>query len=147
MESKYKFDMLWSQISEEFKDYSEFLIFEAMNEVEFISKYNYDYKTLYNLTQSFIDIVRRTGGKNNDRLLIIPGANTDFELSISENFIIPKDPSNKTAISIHYYNPIEFTKEPIKLIDSYSKTKGGDSLDFNEIMMNFYIIKMTFSNN
>ena len=110
MESKYKFDMLWSQISEEFKDYSEFLIFEAMNEVEFISKYNYDYKTLYNLTQSFIDIVRSSGGKKNDRLLIIPGAKNDFELSISENFIVPKDPSNKFAISIYYYNPIKFTK-------------------------------------
>ena len=144
IESKDKFDKLWSQISEEFKEYNEFLIFEAMNKAEFKSENNYDYKTLYNLTQSFIDIVRSSGGKNLDRLLIIPGANADFELSISEEFIIPNDPSNKFALSIHYYNPIKFTKEPVNFTDPRSKSKWGDSLDYDEIMMNFYIMKMTF---
>lgn len=144
MGSKKKFDKLWTQISNEFKDFNQFLVFEAMNEVEFKSGDNYDYETLYKLTQSFIDIIRNSGGKNSERLLIIPGANADYKLTISKNFIIPKDPFNFFAISIHYYNPYKFTKENTNSNEN-PKTKWGDEADYNEIMTNFYIMKATFT--
>ena len=92
-----------SQIANEFRDYNENLIFESMDQVDYKLGDEYDYETLINLTQSFIDIIRNSGGKNKDRLLLIPGANADYGLTVSEKFQIPYDPSNNFAVSIHYY--------------------------------------------
>jgi len=145
MDSKNKYDFLWTQIANEFKDYNDYLVFESMNGVEFKSGDNYDYETLFNLTQSFIDIVRSSGGKNSERLLVIAGANAQYDLSISDEFKIPTDPANNFAISLHYYIPYRFTKEPAS--ESTSVTVWGNSDDYDEIMMNFYIMKMTFPDN
>lgn len=143
LDSKNKYYSLWSQIVNEFKDYNENLIFESMNEVEFKSGDEYDYETLFILTQSFIDIVRNSGGNNKDRLLLIAGANADYYLTISENYKIPHDPANNFAISIHYYIPYKFTKEPTNSNNS-SSSKWGTDIDFDEIMTNYYIMKITF---
>ena len=145
IESKNKYDLLWTQIANEFKNYNDYLVFESMNEVEFKSGDSYDYETLFNLTQSFIDIVRNSGGKNSKRLLIISGANAQFELSISDQFKIPNDPANNFAISLHYYIPYSFTKGHSD--ESYSVTEWGNEDDYYEIMMNFNIMKLTFVDN
>jgi hypothetical protein len=145
IDSKNKYDLLWRQIANEFKDYNDYLVFESMNEVEFKSGDNYDYESLFNLTQSFIDIVRNSGGKNAKRLLIISGANAQFDLSISDKFKIPADPANNFAISLHYYIPYSFTKGLID--ENYSMTKWGNEDDYYEIMMNFNIMKLTFVDN
>ena len=110
-----------------------------MNEVEYKIGGNYDYIILYSLTQSFVDIIRNSGGKNTERLLLISGANANYELTISEDYIMSIDPANKLAISIHYYAPYEFTKE-----SNNSKKTWGDYFDYDEIMTNFYIMKITF---
>jgi len=143
--SKNKYDLLWTQIAHEFKDYNDYLVFESMNEVEFKSGENYDYETLFNLTQSFIDIVRNSGGKNSERLLIIAGANADLELSLSDEFKIPNDPANNFAISLHYYIPYNFTKKHID--ENYYMPKWGIKYDYDEIMMYFYVMKIFFVDN
>ena len=94
------------------------------------------------MTQSFIDIVRSSGGKNSKRLLIIAGANAQFELSISDKFIIPTDPANNFAISLHYYIPYSFTKK-----QNNSVIKWGNRDDYDEIMTNFNVMKLTFVDN
>lgn len=143
MESKKKFDKLWIQIFNEFKNYDELLVFEAMNEVDFKLGDKYIYDTLYKLIQSFIDIIRNSGGNNFERLLIIPGANADYKLTISKDFIIQKDLSNHFTVSIHYYNPYKFTKETTNSSQN-PKSKWGNEADYNAIMGNFYIMKVTF---
>ena len=107
---KDRFKNLWHEISNEFKNYNKYLIFESMNDIEYDNG-NYDYLTLVTLTQAFIDTVRNSGGKNGDRLLILSGANKDFDLTCSKDYKMPIDPSNKFAISIHYYLPSPFTIE------------------------------------
>ena len=97
---------LWTQIANEFKDYNEYLIFESMDEVFF---YNYtysiyDYTTLTNLNQAFVDAIRNTGGNNIERLLIIAGANDDLEMTCFSDYKIPVDQSKKLAVSIHILN-------------------------------------------
>ena len=110
--SKNKYKYLWEQIANEFKDFDdEYLLFEALNVGDFKIDGNYDYKTLYNLTQTFVDSVRNSGGKNKERLLVLSGANKDIELTCSPTYIMPKDPSNKLAISVHYYSPQNFALE------------------------------------
>ena len=59
---------------------------------------NDEFKTLFNLSQIFVDSVRNSGGKNKERLLVLSGARKDIDLTCSDDYIIPKDPSNKLAI-------------------------------------------------
>ena len=96
------------------------------NDYDFFDN-NY-YIPLLNTTQSFIDIIRNTGGLNKERLLIIAGINNELELSNSFTYEMPNDPANKTAISLHYYIPLEFK-------DIYSE---DISLDFLDINNNYY---------
>ena len=145
IDSKNKYDLLWTQIANEFKDYNDYLVFESMDELELKLGDNYDYESLFNLTQSFIDIVRSSGGKNTKRLLIIAGANAQIELSISDKFKIPNDPANNFAISLHYYIPYSFTKGHID--ENYFMSKWGNEDDYYEIMMNFNLMKLAFVDN
>ena len=96
------------------------------NDYDFFDN-NY-YIPLLNTTQSFIDIIRNTGGLNKERLLIIAGINNELELSNSFTYEMPNDPANKTAISLHYYIPLEFK-------DIYSE---DISLDWFDINNNYY---------
>ena len=109
---KDKFINFWTQMANEFKKYDEHLIFESMNDAFYDSSVSYDYLSLVILNQAFVDVVRKSGGNNGDRLLLVSGANRDFDLTCSSEYKIPIDPSKKLAISIHYYFPSEFAVEP-----------------------------------
>jgi endoglucanase len=93
-----KYINFWKDIANEFKNYDDYLIFESNHKLYFINI------TLLNVSQSFIDVIRNSGGLNTKRLLIIPKMSIELEYyRISDDF--PNDPSNKTAISIRYYFP------------------------------------------
>ena len=62
-----------------------------MDEIYFYANdyYVFDYTTLTNLNQVFVDTIRKTGGNNIERLLIIAGANDDLQLTCSSNYKMP----------------------------------------------------------
>ena len=83
-----RFEAIWTQIAEEFRDYDEHLLFEGYNEMldrerswcfaSFGAKGGYDaalassaYKSINVYAQSFVDAVRATGGNNAERNLIV----------------------------------------------------------------------------
>lgn len=85
---KERFEAVWKQIAEEFKDYDEHLLFEGYNEMldpydswcfaSFGTSANYNvsvassaYKAINSYAQSFVDAVRSTGGNNAQRNLIV----------------------------------------------------------------------------
>ena len=87
-QQKERFEAVWKQIAEEFKDYDEHLLFEGYNEMlddygswcfaSFATPKNYDasvaagaYKAINNYAQSFVDAVRSTGGNNVQRNLVV----------------------------------------------------------------------------
>jgi endoglucanase len=107
--AKEKFIILWQQIAHEFKAYDEHLIFEGMNDIEYSGEYNCTLIFLFN--QAFIETIRNSEGYNKERLLILSGANKDVILTCSEEYKIPLDPSNRIAISIHYFVPPYFAVE------------------------------------
>ena len=113
LEAKDKYINLWAQIANEFKDYNEHLIFEAMNEAFFYNYeiLSYEYDILLNLNQAFIDTIRNSGGNNVQRLLIVAGADSNLDFTCSSDYKIPIDPSNKLVVSINYYEPTRFTRE------------------------------------
>ena len=84
VQNKERFEYLWRQIAEEFKDYDEHLVFEGYNEI--VDKYGdfhlpnqshgaehiqQAYDAINGYAQSFVDAVRSTGGKNLERNLAV----------------------------------------------------------------------------
>ena len=87
-QQKDRFEAVWKQIAEEFKDYDEHLLFEGYNEMldpygswcfaSFATSSNYNasvatsaYNAINSYAQSFVDAVRSTGGNNAQRNLIV----------------------------------------------------------------------------
>lgn len=87
-QQKSRFEAVWKQIAEEFRDYDGHLLFEGYNEMldsynswcfasfATSSKYNATvaasaYKGINSYAQSFVDVVRATGGNNAMRNLIV----------------------------------------------------------------------------
>lgn len=118
VEIKEKYEKVWAQIADRYKDYDEHLIFESMNE-EFNNDYgNPDpeaYENINAYNQIFIDTVRSSGGNNDKRWVLIPGWNTNIGYTTeSKGFVIPTDDNctadgNRIMISVHYYDPYNFT--------------------------------------
>lgn len=130
-EIKDKYGKVWTQIADRFKDYDQHRIFESMNE-EFNNDYGkpdekaYDNINAYN--QIFVDSVRATGSNNEKRWLLLPGWNTNIEYTAGDdyNFKIPTDKGCKAdgkriMISVHYYDPFNFTIDENKT----AKTQWG----------------------
>lgn len=104
-----KYRALWSQIAERFKDYSDYLVFESMNEVGFDNLNRSDAFNLLNkINQDFVNIIRSSGGNNAKRHLLIAGYWTDIAQTCSSEYKMPEDPENRCILSVHYYTPWQF---------------------------------------
>lgn len=113
-----KYKNVWKQIAERFKNYSDYLIFESMNEVGFDTLYNKNKADAYNLinkiNQDFVDIIRVTGGNNAKRHLLIAGYYTDIERTCDSLYKMPDDKAGRCILSVHYYTPWDFCTCDIK---------------------------------
>jgi len=138
IESKDKYINLWKQLAEEFKDFNEYLIFESMNEPNFLYLFDYNYDSLLNFTQSFVDTIRNSNKFNKERLLIISGMNSKIDATFSEKYKIPTDPANKLAISINYYIPLQFATNKIFW---FNENHWGTKHDYKELLENFLTLQ------
>ena len=115
-----KYEAVWTQIADRFKDYDEHLIFESMNE-ESDGTYtdpNPDYyANLNTYNQIFVDTVRASGSKNTHRWLLVPGWNTDINHTVGDyGFEMPTDENctadeSRMMLSVHYYTPWDYCGE------------------------------------
>jgi endoglucanase len=107
-----KYQSYWNQIATYLASRNEKLIFEALNEetnFEGAGSRAQAYATLTRVNQLFIDTVRKTGGNNAKRLLIITGYATDFEKTANKEYTLPADTApHRLLISVHYYTPWQF---------------------------------------
>jgi endoglucanase len=117
-----KYQKAWQQIATRFQNYNEHLILESMNE-NFDGQYGNPTQPCYSninaYNQIFVDTVRRTGGNNASRWMLVPGWNTNIDYTAGNyGFMIPTDqyrsatiPANeqRLMISVHYYDPWDFT--------------------------------------
>lgn len=102
-----QFVRVWKQIADKFKDYEKHLIFESMNEIHdgYGTPDPIYFDIINNLNQVFVDTVRSGGGFNNQRVLIVPGYNTNIDYTI-QGFELPEDIiSNRLALTVHFYDP------------------------------------------
>ena len=128
-QNKARYENLWLQIVEEFKDYDEHLLFESYNEMldklnswcfaSFASTNKYDaavaksaYNAINSYAQSFVTTVRNTGGNNATRNLVVNtyaaccgnGTWSDHLKEPLSQLTIPTDPAaNHLMVQVHDY--------------------------------------------
>jgi endoglucanase len=97
----------WNQIATYFKDYDEHLLFASANEPHV--KDATEMTVLLSYHQTFINTVRASGGKNDQRILIVQGPATDIEKTNNFMNTMPSDPaSNRLMAEVHFY-PYQFS--------------------------------------
>jgi endoglucanase len=116
-ENNQKLALLWMNIASEFASYDNRVAFAGTNEVHIRDNWgkpeqeNLDVQNSYN--QTFIDVVRATGGNNAKRHLIVQTyvCNPDFGLD-NGGFIIPTDAEGNgndyMSVEFHYYTPWDY---------------------------------------
>ncbi len=152
--TKARFENLWTQIATEFKDYDEHLLFAGYNEMldklnswcyaSFASSAKYDetiatsaYSGLNSYAQSFVDVVRATGGNNAQRNLIIntyasangSGSWNNHLTDVLTQLTAPTDVTeNHLAYEVHAYPTLSSGKSEvddiIKKVNKYLLPKG-----------------------
>ena len=146
---------MWQQIAERFRDYSDYLIFESANEElggrfdensplycsDSVVTYLTDderYALTNEINQTFVDVVRATGGNNAARFLLIAGYSTDIDQTCDDRFQMPKDTvDSKLMVSVHYYDPWSYCGAS----SAVSATKWGKVSDYE--YMDQQLAKMT----
>ncbi len=150
-----KYTTIWTQLCEAFGGYGDRLMFESLNEEAGWSsiwdRYSGDdeqkaesYALVNELNQTFVDLVRSTGGNNAQRHLLIAGYITDVELTCDPLYQMPTDPANKCAVSVHYYTPSTYCI--LKQDADWGKAKAswGSPRDYTELESNMDLLYDTF---
>jgi hypothetical protein len=129
---KERFLALWDQISTEFQNHTQNLYFEILNE------------PVGNLTPALWNLYLHEGlakirEKNPDRMVIIGTANWGG-IDALPQLLLPDDPN--IILTIHYYNPPEFTFQGDETVGSYpAGVTWGTTAQMNAMRNDMNIIK------
>lgn len=119
-------EMVWGQVAERFKDYDDKLIFEGINEPRFLDSPDEwtegtpeGADNVNKLMADFVNIIRSSGGKNEERMLLVTCYCNRADATALSRLIIPED--DNLAIAVHTYDPYVFTSsaEPREFDDSF----------------------------
>lgn len=144
----------WEQICEGFKDFNGKVMFESLNEDggwdslwnrhTNVGDKEASYKLLNEVNQTFVDVVRRSGGYNENRHLLIAGYVTDIGDTCDELYKMPDDPKNRCAISVHYYTPPTFCLLAEDAEWGKLQTTWGTEAEVQELVTNMDKMKEWF---
>ena len=129
------FMAIWQQIAEDFKDYDEHLLFEGYNEMldpyrswnfaSFETPSRYDntvatsaYNAINSFAQSFVDVVRATGGNNSQRNLIV----STYSAS-----------SGAGSWNQHLQDPLKYMKRPNDEVENHIIFEVHSYLDIKDL--------------
>lgn len=111
-----KFAGLWKNIAVRFKDYDDKLIFEGFNEMLdeknswTDAKSSDAYQAVNDFNQLFVDTVRKTGGNNAERNLMLQVYSASCSEKALGGFVLPEDTAKEhLIIHVHNYDPQGFT--------------------------------------
>jgi endoglucanase len=128
-----KFYSIWEQIADRFKNYSDDLVFEVINEPYFhISE-----AEMNEINSEVISIVRASGSNNATRKIIITGGTKNSYEAITTigSQIINND--DYLIATYHYYRPFQFTKSSDYRFNTNS---WGSNEDKNTVDNEFDIV-------
>jgi endoglucanase len=149
-----KYEAIWSQISERFKDYSDYLIFESMNEPGFDAIWNQyggtqkqkerAFDLINRINQRFVDLVRASGSNNAERHLLISTYYTNIGHANNGLTKMPDDPMGRCAISVHYYTP--WTWVALEKDESWGKARWewGTPEDYADLNSELDLMKTNY---
>lgn len=107
---------IWGQLADTFKDYDQHLIFETMNEPratgtdhEWWGPTDAEVDTINKINANSLDVIRKAGGQNETRLVMMPGYCASSDVSMMSKVIIPDD--DFVAASVHAYSPYSFAMD------------------------------------
>ena len=128
-----KFYAIWEQIADRFKNYSDDLVFEVINEPYFhISASEMD-----EINKEVISIIRNSGGINDKRKIIITGGTKNSYEAITTigSQIINND--DYLIATYHYYRPFQFTKSSDY---RFNNNSWGTNADKNTVDNEFDVV-------
>lgn len=133
-----KYKALWKQIAARFQNYSDYLIYESLNEIVFDDlKEEEGYGLLNEINQTFVDLIRSSGGNNAKRHLLIGGYGADISATSNAYFHMPEDPQNHCILSLHYYHSqASISNDP--------QATWGTYRDGEDMQENLDIVKESF---
>ncbi|MCR4707327.1 MAG: glycoside hydrolase family 5 protein [Clostridiales bacterium] len=126
---------VWRQIAERFAGYDERLVFEGMNEPRLMgTEFEWRFvpwepacmeaaECINRLNQAFVETVRRAGGLNATRYLLIQSYAGSPLTASYDSFVMPQDSvGNRLLLAVHPYIPVGFAM----------RTDGTDHFDPSE---------------
>lgn len=142
-----RYEKIWTQVADYFKDYDDRLMFESLNEEacweDVWNKWkgsNEGKDVVFGLcnsiNQKFVDVVRSSGGNNPKRHLLIAGYSTNIDMCCDKLFQMPNDPENRMALSIHYYTPSTFAILTEDASWGENQTTWGTEQDVKDLINN-----------
>lgn len=115
--SNNQLDKVWTQIANEYKDYSDYLIFELLNEPrlkdtpeEWTGGTEEGRTVLNSFYATILNAIRATGGNNAKRKVMIAPYAASVIQSTWDDLVIPNNDPD-VIISIHAYFPFRFALE------------------------------------
>ena len=132
----------WTQVANRYKDVSEKVVFELLNEPWYTNGKAQTYLSdsrLNTMQAEAVKIIRNTGSKNADRLIILCTADGNKAWKL-DKLVLPDD--DNIAVAIHEYEPYNFTHQNFSWAGLSGKTttlaeQGGfasaTSWDFSQI--------------
>ena len=151
------YTIIWTQLAEAFRDYEDHLILESLNEEgcwdQLWNRWGGDkgkaeaYALLNEINQTFVDIIRSSGGNNTWRHLLIAGYATDLDATCDPAFQMPDDPADHCAVSVHYYIPSTFAILEEDATWGKMRPDWGTEEDFKELYYYMDMLKTTFVDN
>ena len=121
-----KFEALWMQIAEHFRDYDQRVLFQGFNEItDGDNTWDYpgeeDIGWVNDLNQLFVDTVRATGGRNQYRTLVLGTYAGSHEQEMIDGFVLPDDTvDDRLMVAVNAYAPAEFAYSVDEEGTSYS---------------------------
>ena len=101
-----RYRALWSQLSTTFRDHPQRLTFENINEPQFAnSTDDQSYPLLHELNVDFVNLVRRSGGNNATRVLVLPTLFTNADQPKLDALLatINQLGDRNLAATVHFY--------------------------------------------
>ncbi len=138
-DDKALFKAIWGLLAERYKNKSDLLMFELMNEPH----YKASTAKLINFQMEVVEMIRKTGGGNATRLILIAGPDSNQPWKLPEINIPAGDPN--LIMVVHLYNPGEFTHQgctwanpsytkQVRLTDSHMSTVRWDLSKIKEFI-------------
>jgi endoglucanase len=101
-----KYTQLWTQLAEYFKDESYLVSFETINEPYFDENVTTmsQQRRLDAINKAAYDIIRKSGGNNDKRIIIMPTLSTDYSKSEALYNLICSLDDPYVVATVHYYS-------------------------------------------